>query len=110
MRYYAMQNAADNFTVENVIYREDVNFLEGFYYDADRVMFYESTGLRGKSEIHDLVPDADANTLTVLDKSKMQRQYFGEGLAPRNENEFAVLTYKARKVYIVDRDTMAIKD
>jgi len=54
-----------------VIYREDVNFLEGFYYDADRVMFYESTGLRGKSEIHDLVPDAEANTLTVLDKSKM---------------------------------------
>lgn len=46
-----MNEEADRkeFVVENVLYRDDNNFIEGFYFDSKTKAFYESAGLYGKS-------------------------------------------------------------
>ena len=38
----------------------------------------------------------------------LSKSVFGEGMAPRNSDEFLVLTWKERKVYIMDRNTLEI--
>jgi len=93
-----------------VLYREDNNFLEGFYFDKRTFAFYESAGLYNKSSVHRLTPDAITNTLTVDTDSLsfLPSKYFGEGLAPRSATEFALLTYREKTVLTVDRDTMSI--
>ena len=35
---------------------------------------------------------------------------FAEGLSPRSASEFALLTWKERKIYIVDRKTLDLKE
>ena len=42
--------------VENILYREEANFLEGFYYDPDTKAFYESVGLYEESKVHKMIP------------------------------------------------------
>lgn len=40
--------------------------------------------------------------------TKLADRYFGEGLAPRSESEFALLTYRERVLMTVDRETMKL--
>ena len=88
MRYYYDQNDAvtSDFEVTDIYYREDNNFLEGFYYDSQRESFYESTGLTGKSYVHKLSYNPSTWTLSIdtEKQSKLNKRYFGEGLAPRS--------------------------
>ena len=35
---------------------------------------------------------------------------FGEGLSPRSYSEFAVLTWRERRIYLMDRETLTIND
>jgi len=51
--------------VEDILYREDNNLLEGFYYDAAKDSFYESSGLFKKSYVHKLNYDEASWTLSV---------------------------------------------
>lgn len=47
--------------------------------------------------------------MLTVDETAVQKladKFFGEGLAPRSESEFAVLTYRSRVVMTVSRDTM----
>ena len=94
--------------MQNILFREDNNFLEGFYYDTDRKAFYESSGLTGKSYVHKLDYAVETTTLSINEAkmSKLPSKYFGEGLAPRSASEFVVLTYKHKKIFTIDRDTM----
>ena len=98
--------------VKNIWYREDANFLEGFYYDKNVGTFYESKGLYEKSSVHRLAIDRDNFELTINEdyESFLPREYFGEGLAPRSPFEFALLTYKERTIFTVDRLTMQLLD
>lgn len=92
--------------VENILYREEANFLEGFYYDPDTKAFYESVGLYEESKVHKMIPkESQSNQLHAhwSDHDTLPSKYFGEGLAPRSATEFALLTYKERTVLIVDR-------
>ncbi len=56
MQYYDFSNSQPNsdMIVKDILYREDNNFLEGFYYDMERKAFYESSGLYGRSFVHKL--------------------------------------------------------
>ena len=113
MEYWRGREANSvDFEVQDILYREDNNFLEGFYYDAVRDSFYESSGLYGKSFVHRLNLDTSTSTLAIDEtkRSKLDKEYFGEGIAPRSATEFALLTYKQRRIFIVDRDTMELKD
>lgn len=40
---------------------------------------------------------------------KLGDRYFGEGLAPRSETEFALLTYKERVLMTLSRETMRLQ-
>mmetsp|Transcript_12934 Transcript_12934/g.17413 ORF Transcript_12934/g.17413 Transcript_12934/m.17413 type:complete len:105 (+) Transcript_12934:590-904(+) len=40
--------------------------------------------------------------------SKLPKKFFGEGLAPRSKTQFALLTYKHRRIFIVDKDSMQL--
>lgn len=114
MKYFQEQNRViENLEVENVLMREDNNFLEGFYYDPEVKAFYESVGLYNKSSVHKLIPKAPESNDLVVDAQQdhdLPAQYFGEGLALRSPTEFALLTYRERRVLIVDRQTMRIKN
>ena len=107
MRYFEDQNAEIEYLkVENILYREEANFLEGFYYDPDTKAFYESVGLYEESKVHKMIPkESQSNQLHAhwSDHDTLPSKYFGEGLAPRSATEFALLTYKERTVLIVDR-------
>lgn len=85
--------------------------MEGFYYDKMTRSFYESVGLYAKSSVQRLIPNLNDSTLSVDSSSVnlLPSEYFGEGLAPRSATEFALLTYKERKIFTVDRSTMKIQ-
>ena len=87
--------------------REDNNFLQGLYYDNMKEQFVESAGLYGQSKVQWLKPDSsDERVLKpdYLNQYKMSDDLFGEGMSPRSMSEFIVLTWKKRKMFILDRD------
>ena len=69
MKYFYQQNdaitATAGYEVVDILYREDNNFLEGFYYDVKTDSFYESSGLYGKSYVHRLSYDPSSWTLSI---------------------------------------------
>ena len=113
MRYFEDQNVEIEYLkVENILYREEANFLEGFYYDPDTKAFYESVGLYKESKVHKMTPkEFQHNHLQAqpFKQDVLPSKYFGEGLAPRSATEFALLTYKERTVLIVDKKSMQVK-
>lgn len=88
--------------------RQDNNFLQGLYYDNDRNQFVECTGLYEESKAQWLEETDDArvlapatDTCNILDDS-----LFGEGLSPRNADEFVALTWKEDIVLVLDRTSL----
>lgn len=67
--------------------------------------FYESTGLKGKSGIFRF----DIKTGKILQSKMMNKKYFGEGITIF-DNKIYQLTYKAKKGFIYDLKTFAVKD
>jgi len=67
--------------------------------------FYESTGLKGKSGIFRF----DINTGKILQSKMMNKKYFGEGITIF-DGKIYQLTYKAKKGFIYDLKTFAVKD
>jgi len=67
--------------------------------------FYESTGLNGKSGIFRF----DITTGKILQSKMMNKKYFGEGITIF-DNKIYQLTYKAKKGFIYDLKTFAVKD
>ena len=62
MTYYEdAKQYTDQFTVVDVLMREDNNFLQGLYFDNERNQFIESAGLYGKSKVQWLEEDLDDN-------------------------------------------------
>ena len=50
------RNGNNDFVVTDIYLRAENNFLQGLYFDSDRRLFYESTGLYGQSRIQKLAP------------------------------------------------------
>ena len=48
------KTGTEQYTVSDVLYRADNNFLQGLYLDRDEFRFYESSGLYGKSFVQQL--------------------------------------------------------
>ena len=45
------QNGVSGFTVTNIYFRTENNFLQGLYFDGKTQTFYESAGLYGESHV-----------------------------------------------------------
>ena len=58
--------------------------------------------------------DQDDERVQVIDDSVKTYEYdselFGEGLCPRNKDEFVLLTWKEGKIIVLDRDTLEFKE
>ena len=58
--------------------------------------------------------DQDDERVLVIDDSVKTYEYgsdlFGEGLCPRNKDEFVILTWKEGKIIVLDRDTLEFKE
>ncbi len=74
-------------------------FTQGL--DFDRGVFYEGTGLKGRSVLRRVDPE----TGQVLDESPLPARYFGEGVAVMGERVFQ-LTWKSGVGFIYDRKTL----
>ena len=61
----------------------------------------ESATERGQNSQVVLIPDI----VTDLEDTD-----FGEGLSLRSSNEFAVLTWRERRIYLIERETLTIND
>merc|ERR1712060_80584 len=116
LKSYYKGEGEDDFSVTNVLMRRDGNFMQGFYFDSekgDHGQFVESAGLYGESKVqwlkkseedeHILEPDTETR-LTLDDV------YFGEGMCPRNANEFLVLTWQERTVFNLNRNNLEMND
>ena len=58
----------NDFIVTDIYLRQENNFLQGLYFDADERAFYESAGLYGKSHVQRLAPqDPQTMSLMILD-------------------------------------------
>merc|ERR1711997_221487 len=102
----------DGFKVHDIFVRKENNFIQGFYYDATVESFVESTGLYGQSKVQWLKQDPDDDRILEIDDSvnpyDLDKSLFGEGLCPRNEEEFVVLTWKEKKIIVLDRETLEL--
>ena len=89
--------------------REDNNFLQGLYYDNAKEQFVESAGLYGQSKVQWLKPDTGDPRVLNSDLSSrftLADNLFGEGMSPRSLSEFIVLTWKKRKMLILNQETL----
>lgn len=77
-------------------------FTQGLVYEAGA--FYESTGLEGKSSVRKV----DANSGIVLREQKLDKRYFGEGLALFG-GELFQLTWKSGVAFVYDTATFALR-
>jgi len=111
---YFQESENDGFKVHDIFVRKENNFLQGFYYDATEESFVESTGLYGQSKVQWLKQDPDDDRILEIDDSvnpyDLDKSLFGEGLCPRNEDEFVVLTWKEKKIFVLDRETLELKE
>ena len=61
-----------------------------------------------------LKQDPDDDRILEIDDSvnpyDLDKSLFGEGLCPRNKDEFVVLTWKEKKVFVLDRETLELKE
>ena len=56
VKYFESEKTGkEEFTVIDVLFRVENNFLQGLYYDKDERTFYESSGLYGESHVQKLV-------------------------------------------------------
>lgn len=74
-------------------------FTQGLVYHGG--VFYESTGIRGRSSIRRV----DPATGQVLHKHRLQARYFGEGLTLFRK-KLVQLTWQARTGFIYDPETL----
>ncbi|MBU0677486.1 MAG: glutaminyl-peptide cyclotransferase [Verrucomicrobia bacterium] len=77
-------------------------YTQGLVYDGEHL--YESTGLRGRSQLRVI----DRHSGAVLKSIKLNPLLFGEGLALAND-KLVQLTWKARTGYVYDKDTLEQK-
>jgi glutamine cyclotransferase len=95
LSYYG--NATDNdFVVVDVYMRPDNNFIQGLYYDDKTGLFWEGSGLYGKSKVRYLKLDNETKKLKYDDtipEFNMDYNIFGEGICPLNNNQIVVLTW-----------------
>lgn len=76
-------------------------FTQGLVYEGEYL--YESCGLNGES----MVKKLDRKTFKLLQSTPFGREIFAEGLTYYNGYLF-MLTYKNKKVYIINADSMNI--
>ncbi|HEY0298117.1 MAG TPA: glutaminyl-peptide cyclotransferase, partial [Arachidicoccus sp.] len=92
--------ATINYSVINMYPHDSGSFTEGFFLKDGKI--YESTGLKGKSEI--LV--YDLATGKVDKKVTIPSQYFGEGINIIN-NQLYELTWQEHKVFVYDLPSLS---
>jgi glutamine cyclotransferase len=96
----------DKFTVLSTMQRTDNNFIQGLYFDQQKKVFLVSSGLYGQSTIQYL---EGSKILTPRVTTALQKKYFGEGVAPVSEKTVLMLTWRERKIFEFDRDTLRLE-
>ena len=65
--YDSVMTGTEDFTVTDVLMREENNFLQGLYYDpSDGGTFYESAGLYGQSHVQKLKQVQDDGEMQIV--------------------------------------------
>jgi glutamine cyclotransferase len=77
-------------------------YTEGLVYDDG--VFYESTGLRGRSSLRKVALE----TGEVLQIRELSNQYFGEGIALL-DSEIVQLTWQLHVGFVCDKETFAVQ-
>lgn len=80
-------------------------FTQGLVFAREdgREVFYEGTGLRGRSELRRV----DAESGRVLKRRRLENKYFGEGVALVG-NRVYQLTWQSKRGFIYDRRTFEV--
>lgn len=77
------------------------SFTQGFLYHDG--FFYEGTGQRGKSSVSRIDPAKG----TILERTHLDKQYFGEGLA-FSRGVLVQLTWQAHKAFVYNHETLEV--
>ena len=96
-----------NYAVVDVYRREDPSFIQGLYWDAEKRMLLESTGLYGQSKTQWLTIDDAQKTVRPQFTVDYPERFFGEGLSYLNATHWIELTWMERTVRLLDRDTLS---
>lgn len=90
-----------NFKVERVFKHDTSSYTEGLeYHDG---FLYESAGNYGNSDLRKV----DLNTGKIVQKTKMDPKYFGEGISIV-DNKIIQLTYREKVGFVYDKNTMKV--
>ena len=89
------------FVVEKVFPHDTAAFTEGLLYQDGYL--YESTGLEGQSELRKV----ELNTGKVVQRAKIDDQYFGEGSAIVGD-KIIMMTYKSKIGFVFDKNTFKL--
>lgn len=80
-------------------------FLQGFEYDASRGVFFESTGIYGRSSLRRV----EINSGKVLQIANLaDKNVFGEGMTLHGADHIYMLTWKAQKGYVFNQSSFDI--
>jgi glutaminyl-peptide cyclotransferase len=90
------------YEVVNIYPHDPSAFTQGLIYQDGHL--YESTGLNGRSSLRKI----ELETGKVLKKKKINRKYFGEGLAS-DDGYLVQLSWRAGTGFVYNRDTFALK-
>lgn len=78
-------------------------FTEGFFFFNNRI--YESAGQKGKSKLVSYLP----GSINYIQEKKQDAEDFSEGIALLN-NKIYQLTYRQRKIYVYDHNTLELTE
>ncbi|CAJ1941275.1 unnamed protein product [Cylindrotheca closterium] len=92
----------DNFQILQVVDHDPSAFTQGLYYDKDSGLLTEGTGIYGRS----LIRTWDPMTGQVLQETKLERAFFGEGVTwymdSFGEERFIQITWKEQSAFVYD--------
>jgi len=90
------------YRVDKVFKHDTASYTEGLeYHDGD--FLYESAGNYGNSELRKV----NLNTGKVVQAAKLDKQYFGEGIATVGD-KILMLTYREGKAFVYDKNTFKL--
>lgn len=91
------------YKVEKVFKHDTSSYTEGLEYHEDNGFLYESTG----EPDHSYLQKVDLNSGKIVQSTKLDKQYFGEGIATVGD-KILMLTYREKTAFVYDKKTFKL--
>eukprot|EP00347_Sterkiella_histriomuscorum_P001301 403372564 len=107
-KYLVNVPQSSDYTIEDIYYRPYKCFTQGLYFDLQHSTLVETCGQEGASKVQRLSIDQEKHQINGEKQTFYKQEYFGEGIALVDDNNYYAMTWVNRIALIIDRNTLNI--